>query len=72
MFKSMNPGAQKVQGQIAAIGARHQARSAEIDQQNEAALARDMVGRANDEAALWDERKWDREGINQSEFAPEE
>lgn len=69
-YQQANPGLQKVQGQIAAIGARHQAKSAEIDQQNEAKLAQEMLGKASDEAALWDERRWDREGINESEFAP--
>lgn len=69
-YQQNNPGLQKVQGQIAAIGARHQAKSAEIDQQNEAKLAQEMLGKANDEAALWDERRWDRESINESEFAP--
>jgi hypothetical protein len=69
-YQANNPGVQRVQGQIAAIGARHQAKAAEIDQSKEADLAKDMIGKANDEAALWDERKWARMGINQSEFAP--
>lgn len=69
-FQASNPGMQKTQGQVAAIGARHQAKSAEIDQQNEAAMAREMIGRASDEAALWDERRWDREAIEASPFAP--
>ena len=69
-FQQNNPGVQRVQGQIAAIGARHTAKSAEIDQQNEADLAKDMLGKASDEAALWDERRWDREDTNQSVFAP--
>ena len=70
-YQAANPGQQKVQAQVAAIGARHQAKSAEIDQQNEAAMARDMIGKANDEAALWDERKWERQEIGQSMFAPQ-
>lgn len=70
MFRSVNPAAQKVQGQVVAIQARHQARTAEIDQQNEADLAKQMIGKASDQAALFDERRWDREAINQSEFAP--
>lgn len=70
-YQQNNPGVQRVQGQLAAIGARHQAKSAEIDQQNEAALARDILGRANDEAALFDERRWDRALTDQSVFAPE-
>jgi hypothetical protein len=65
-----NPGLQRVQGQIAGIQARHQAKSAEIDQKAEADLAKEMLGRANDEAAGWDERRWDRQAINESEFAP--
>jgi hypothetical protein len=69
-FHQSNPAQQKIQGEIAAIGARHQAKAAEIDQQGEAKLASDMLSKANDEAALWDERKWAREGIEASEFAP--
>lgn len=61
---------QKVQGQIAAIGARHQAKSAEIDQANEAKLAQDLLGKASDQAAAWDERKWERDAIDQSIWAP--
>ena len=69
-YQAANPGMQRVQGQLAAIGARHQAKAEEIDQQNEAAMARDMISKANDEAALWDERRWQRQQINQSMFAP--
>lgn len=69
-YQASNPGVQRVQGQIAAIGARHQAKSAEIDQQNEAKLAQDLLGKASDEAAAWDERKWERAAIEQSEWAP--
>ncbi|HET6220188.1 MAG TPA: hypothetical protein VFE27_24380 [Acidobacteriaceae bacterium] len=69
-YAQNNPGLQRVQGQIAAIGARHNAKSAEIDQSKEADLAKDLMGKASDEAALWDERKWDRTAIEQSEFAP--
>ena len=60
----------KTQGQIATIGARHQAKSAEIDQQNEAKLAQDMLSKASDQAASWDERKWERAAINESLWAP--
>lgn len=70
-YQANNPGLQRVQGQVTAINARHQAKSAEIDQNNEAAMAREMIGRASDEAALWDERKWDREAIESSPFAPQ-
>ena len=66
-----NPAAARVQGEVAMIGARHQARSAEIDQQAEANISRDMLSKANDEAALWDERKWQRDQIAQSMFNPE-
>jgi hypothetical protein len=65
-----NPGQQRVQGQIAAIGARHQAKAAEIDQQNEAKVAEDLLGKANDQAAAWDERKWERAAIDKSVWAP--
>jgi hypothetical protein len=70
-YQQNNPGVQRVQGQIAAIGARHQAKAAEIDQQNEADLAKSLIGNASDEAALFDERRWDRMADNQSEFAPQ-
>jgi len=70
-YQANNPGLQRVQGQVTAINARHQAKTAEIDQQNEATMAREMIGRASDEAALWDERKWDREAIEASPFAPQ-
>lgn len=70
MHQQSNPGMQKVQGQVAAIGARHQAKSEEIDQKAEADLAKDLMGKASDEAALWDERKWDRDLISQSAYAP--
>lgn len=69
-FMQASQAQSKGAAQIAAIGARHQAKSAEIDQQNEAKLAQSLVGKASDEAALWDERRWDRETINQSVFAP--
>jgi hypothetical protein len=69
-FEQNNPGMQKVQAQVAAIGARHQAKAAEIDQQGEANIARDMLSKANEEAAGWDERKWQRAQIEQSVFAP--
>jgi hypothetical protein len=71
MHQQSNPGMQKTQAQIATIGARHQAKTAEIDQTNEAKLAQDLLGKASDEAALWDERKWMRSSIEQSEFSPE-
>jgi hypothetical protein len=65
-----NPGAMKLQNQIATIGARHQAKSEEIDQKEEAGMARDMVSKANDQAASWDERKWERDAIAGSVWAP--
>jgi hypothetical protein len=68
--QASNPGLQKAQAQVTAIGARHQAKSAEIDQQNEAKLAQDLIGKASDQAAAWDERKWERAGIDQSMWAP--
>lgn len=69
-YQGNNPGVQRTQAQIAAIGARHQAKSAEIDQKAEADLARDILGKANDEAALFDERKWNRAMTDESVFAP--
>lgn len=68
--QAQNPGIQKTQAQVAAIGARHQAKTAEIDQQNEAKLAQDLLGKASDEAAAWDERKWERASIENSLWAP--
>lgn len=70
MFQQQNPGQQKIQAQVATIGARHQAKSAEIDQANEAKLAQDLLGKASDQAAAWDERRWERAAINESEWAP--
>jgi hypothetical protein len=69
-FQQNNSGQQKAQMQVAAIGARHQAKSEEIDQKAEADLATKMIGKANDQAALWDERKWDRDLINKSVYSP--
>jgi hypothetical protein len=68
--QASNPGLQKAQAQVTAIGARHQAKTAEIDQQNEAKLAQDLIGKASDQAAAWDERKWERASIDQSMWAP--
>jgi hypothetical protein len=70
LHQQNNAGMQKTQAQVAAIQARHQTKTAEIDQKAEADMAKEMIGKASDEAALWDERKWDRELINQSMFAP--
>lgn len=70
-YQQNNPGLQRVQGQIAAIGARHDAKSQEIDQKAEADLSRDMLSKANEEAALFDQRKWARDNINESVFSPE-
>lgn len=69
-YQQNNPGVQKVQGQIAAIGARHQAKAQEIDQQGEQKLAQGLLEKASDEAATWDERKWERQAIDQSLWAP--
>jgi hypothetical protein len=69
-FMEASQAQSKGKAQIDAIGARHQAKSAEIDQQNEAKLAQSLIGKASDEAALWDERKWTRDTINESAFAP--
>jgi len=69
-FQQNNPGLQRIQGQVATIQARHQAKSEEIDQKAEAEIARDTLGKANDQAASWDERKWDREDMAGSVYAP--
>jgi hypothetical protein len=69
-FQAANPGQQKVQAQVAAIGARHQAKSAEIDQSAEAKLAQSFLDKASDEAAQRDMRSWDMAADNKSEFAP--
>jgi hypothetical protein len=71
-YQMNNPGVQKVQGQVAAINARHQAKTEEIDQQGEQKMAQTLLSKANDEAAAWDERRWQRQQINQSLFAPSE
>ena len=70
-FQQNNPGVQKVQGQVAAIQAKHAAAKDEIDQRGEVKMAQDVLSKANDEAAAWDERRWERAQINQSLFAPE-
>jgi hypothetical protein len=70
-FQQSNPGMQKTQSQLATVAARHQAKSEEIDQKENAALAREMLGRASDEALQWDERRWDRQYDNESVYAPE-
>jgi hypothetical protein len=70
MHQQSNPGLQKTQAQVSAIGARHQAKTEEIDQKAEADLASKMIGKANDQAALWDERKWERDLINKSVYSP--
>jgi hypothetical protein len=69
-FQQNNPGLQRIQGQVATIQARHQAKSEEIDQKAEAEIARDTLGKANDQAASWDEREWDREDMAGSVYAP--
>jgi hypothetical protein len=69
-FQGNNPGAQKTQSQVAAIGARHQAKTEEIDQENEAKMAQTLISKSTDQAAAWDERKWERNAIDQSMWAP--
>ena len=56
-FQNANPGAQKMQTTLATIGAKHQAKAAEIDQEGEAKLAHDMMLNAGEEAAAYTERK---------------
>jgi hypothetical protein len=69
-YQAANPGMQKTQAQVATIGARHQAKTEEIDQQNEAKLAQTLISKSTDQAAAWDERKWERNAIDQSMWAP--
>lgn len=64
-------GQQHIQGQLAVVGAKHQAKAEEIDQQNEAKLAQEMLGKAGDQAAAWDERKWARAETANSLWAPQ-
>lgn len=67
MFQQNNPGVQKTKAQIASIGAKHQAKSEEIDQENEAKLAHDLMLNAGEQAAAYTERQemrnYERAGV---------
>lgn len=67
-FQQNNPGAAKLQQMLTQIGAKHQAKSEEIDQQAEAHLAHDMVLSAGDEATGYVERRLMRNQENASVF----
>lgn len=66
-FQSNNPGMAKVQGDLAVVAAKHEAKSEEIDQNHEAALASKMMLQAGEQAAGYvmrqQERQQMREGI---------
>jgi hypothetical protein len=66
-FQQMNPGVQKTKATIASIGAKHQAKSEEIDQENEAKLAHDLMLNAGEQAAAYTERQemrnYERQGV---------
>jgi hypothetical protein len=69
MFAQMNPGIQKTKAQLASIGAKHQAKSEEIDQQGDVNLAHDLMLNAGEEAAAWNERKEMRDFEGQGVFS---
>jgi hypothetical protein len=70
-FQSNNPGLQKAQSEMAVIGAKHQAKSAEIDQNHEASLASKMMLDAGTEAAGYVARQEERNVMRQGVFASE-
>lgn len=69
LFKQNNPGLQKVQGAIAEIAARHQAKTEEIDQNHEASLASKMMLEAGEGAAGYVERQNERQLMREGPFA---
>jgi hypothetical protein len=70
-MQQANPGAMKVQGDMAKIAATHQAKSSEIDQSKEADLAKDLTLRSFDSASDYTMRGVDRAAQQQGEFYPE-
>jgi hypothetical protein len=69
LFAQNNPGLQKVQGNLAEIAAKHQAKAAEIDQNHEASLAAKMMLQAGEGAAGYVARQEEREQMRQGPFA---
>lgn len=66
-FAASNPAAQKVQGEVAVIGAKHQAKSAEIDQTAEANLATRLTLTPLEEAAKHNARSEDEVALSGGE-----
>lgn len=67
-FEKMNPGLQKLQEQQGLVEAKHKAKAAEIDQQQEARLAHDLVLTAGDKASAFEERAADYQADRGSSF----
>jgi hypothetical protein len=63
-FSASNPAAQKAQGEAAIIGAKHQAKAAEIDQTAEANLATHLTLDPMEYAERHDERAADEAALN--------
>jgi hypothetical protein len=64
-FAAANPGIQKVQGDLAVVAAKHEAKSQEIDQNHEAALASKMMLNSNAEAAAYVMRQVERQQMRE-------
>lgn len=69
LFQQNNPGLQKVQGDLAIVAAKHQAKSQEIDQNHEASLASKMMLNAGSEAAGYVARQEERNQMREGVFA---
>jgi hypothetical protein len=69
LFQQNNPGLQKVQGNLAEIAAKHQAKTAEIDQNHEASLASKMMLQSGEAAAGYVERQNQRQLMREGPFA---
>lgn len=69
LFQQNNPGLQKVQGNLAEIAAKHQAKTAEIDQNHEASLASKMMLQSGAEAAGYVSRQEERDQMRQGVYA---
>ena len=67
-FAQNSPGAQKMQVAMGTIQAKHQAKSEEIDQQNEADLAKKMTVYPMEQAAQYEERRIDRQMMREGKF----
>lgn len=67
-FQQNSAAASKLTQAVQVIGAKHQAKSAEIDQQNEAALARKIAEYPMEQAGRYEERRQDRIQMRQGSF----